>query len=192
MGFVRQGNAERGFTLIEIMAVVVIVAILAAVVVPSFMQGSIKSKARTEAAAMIAEIGAKQAQFYAENSKYMGDATQASFNGTTTCPSAVPSADYVFETSCSTTNSAWQKLRVVPTSQSLRCQYTLTAGLNGTNWTPPTGFKNSQGALNAVEPTQASSWWYVHVKCDNSGSTAYSEYYASSVDRKIQSRNEGN
>lgn len=192
MGVVREGNAERGFTLIEIMAVVVIVAILAIVVVPNFMQSSTKSKARTETAAMISEIAAKQAQFYAEKNNYMGAGTTSPYVGTTTCPSSVPSADYVFKTSCITSGSPWETLRIVPTDSSLRCQYTISANIAGTTFTPPTGFKNSQGVLNTVEPTLASSWYYIHAKCDNSGSSGYSEYFASSVDRAVQALNEGN
>jgi type IV pilus assembly protein PilE len=191
MAVVREGNTERGFTLIELMIVVAIVAILAMVVIPNFMSAGTKSKARTETAAMFTEIAAKQAQYYAENSKYMGDPGGANFVGTSTCPAAVPSADYVFATSCNTTGTAWALLRVVPTESSLRCQYAITTGLKGVTWTPPSSFKNSQGAV-AAEPTPASSWFYMHARCNNSGDTGYSEYYASSVDRKIQSKNEGN
>ena len=192
MADVRDSNDERGFTLIELMLVVAIVAILAAVVVPSFMSAGTKAKARTETSAMFSEIAAKEAQFYAENNKYMGLYSAANYVGTSTCPSAIPSANYVFTTSCNVASSAWQSLRIVPSESSVRCQYNLTAGLTGTTFTPPTGFKNSQGALNTVEPTLASSWFYIHAKCDHSGNSGYAEYYTSSVDRKVQSKAEGN
>lgn len=192
MANVRDRTNERGFTLIELMIVVVIIGVLAVVVIPNFMQAGTKSKARTETAAMFTEIATKQAQFYAENSKYMGLYGASNFVGTSTCPTAVPSADYVFSTTCLVANTAWLSLRVNPTESKLRCQYNITTGLTGTTFTPPTGFKNSQGVLNTVEPTLASSWFYIHAKCDNSGNSAYSEYYSSSVDRKIQSLNEGN
>lgn len=192
MAFVREGNAERGFTLIELMIVVAIVAILAIVVVPSFMSSATKSKARTETAAMFSEIATKQGQFYAEQQRFLGQMSSApNFDGTTTCPSAVPAANYVFKTSCITNGSAWERLRIVPSESALRCQYTMTAGLAGTTFTPPTGFKNSQGVLGAAEPALSSSWFYLHARCNNTGDTGFSEYYQSSIDRKIQARNEG-
>jgi len=190
---VRQGNAERGFTLIELMVVVAIVALLAIVVVPSFMSSATKSKARTETAAMFSEIAAKQAQFYAEKQRYMGAlGTAPNYNGTTTCPTAVPSADYNFTTGCMASSNEWTNLRIAPTESALRCQYTITANVAGTGFTPPTGFKNSQQQLNTAEPTLASSWFYIHAKCDHGGGTGYSEYFQSSVDRLIQKKNEGN
>jgi hypothetical protein len=77
-------------------------------------------------------------------------------------------------------------------SQSMRCQYKIQAGKAGTGLTPPTGFKNSQGTLNAAEPTLAAPWFYVYAKCDESPSGGTnSEYYQSSVDRKLQVVNEG-
>lgn len=193
MAFVREGrHTERGFTLIELMVVVAIVAILAMVVVPSFMKSGTKSKARTEVSGMFAEIASKQEQYKAENNYYLGDPAGANKVGTSTCPATVPSADYVVTSStCWTAGTAWPLLRINSTSASLRCQYTITAGLKGVAWTPPTGFKNSSNAA-AAEPTPASGWWYAHAKCDHTGSSGYAEYYTSSVDRRLQSLNEGN
>jgi prepilin-type N-terminal cleavage/methylation domain-containing protein len=191
MGTVREGNAERGFTLIELMAVVVILAILAAVVIPNFMKSSSRAKGRSEATAMFAEIAAKQEQYKAETGKYMGDRTDALKEGSTTCPPAATTGDYNFSTTCAVANSAWQDLRIQPTSSSLRCQYTIEAGVTGTVLTPPTGFTNSQGAA-AAEPALAGPWWFIHAVCDessNGGTNA--EYYKSSVDGKLQFQNEG-
>lgn len=177
------------------MAVVAILAILAAVVIPNFMRESTKAKGRSETTAMFAEIGQKQEQFKLEHSKYMGDITDTAYEGSTTCPASVPTSDYNFghtTSGCLTTGSAWLALRVDPTSSSLRCQYTIEAGVSGTTLTPPTGFKNSQGELNTAEPALAGPWWSVHAVCDESGNGgANAEYYQSSVDRKIQAINEG-
>ncbi len=173
------------------MVVVVILAVLAAVVIPSFMKESSRAKGRSETTAMFAEIGQKQDQFKMEQGKYMGDITDSLYEGTTTCPASVPSADYNFATSCMTSGSAWSAIRIDPSSSSLRCQYTIAAGASGTTLTPPTGFKNSQGAA-AAEPALAGAWWYVHAICDESGNGGTNaQYYKSSVDPKLQWQNEG-
>jgi type II secretory pathway pseudopilin PulG len=174
------------------MAVVVILAILAAVVIPNFMKETNKAKGLSEATAMFAEIAQKQEQFKMESGKYMGNLTGTNYAGTTTCPTSVPSADYNFATSCVGTSSAWLTMRVDPTSSSLRCQYIIEAGVSGSTLTPPTGFKNSKDQLNTAEPALAGAWWAVHAVCDesrNGGTNA--EYYQNSVNRKIQKLNEG-
>jgi type II secretory pathway pseudopilin PulG len=174
------------------MAVVVILAVLAAVVIPSFMKESNKAKGLSEATAMFAEIGQKQEQLKAELGKYMGDISDSAYEGSTTCPASVPTTDYNFATGCMVASSAWLAMRIDPTSQSLRCQYTIEAGKAGTALTPPTGFKNSQGVLNTAEPALAGPWWSVHAICDESGNGGTNaEYYKSSVDGKIQKLNEG-
>lgn len=189
MGLVREGTAERGFTLIELMIVVGIVAILAAVVIPSFMSSGTKSKARAETAAMFSEIATKQEQYKAEKNFYMGLITGTNYVGSTTCPGSVPTANYNFTTTCVTSGTAWEQLRIVPSESSLRCQYTITTGAAGSALTPPTGFVNSQGAAGAETP--ATSWWTTYAKCNNTGDSGFAEYFQTSIDRKIQRRNEG-
>jgi type IV pilus assembly protein PilE len=185
----REGNAERGFTLIEIMIVVAIVGVLAMVVVPSFLKSGSKSKARTEVAAMFSEIASKQEQFKAETSRYIGGSTTAPYTGTSTCPASVPTADYNFNTSCMASAGVWLTLRLVPPQSAMRCQYTITADAAGTSMTIPTGFKNSQGGTTAE--TVATSWWQVLATCRGSGAGT-AQYYQSSVDRKIQAYLEKN
>jgi Tfp pilus assembly protein PilE len=179
--------------MVELMLVVAIIAILAIVVVPSFMKETTKAKRRTEVNAMFAEIATKQEQFKIEKGNYAGNLSGTNYVGTTACPTSVPTADYVFATSCATTGSLWLTLRVVSPESKVRCQYKVTTNVAGTNFTPPTGFKNSQGVLNTAEPTIASGWWYLLAECDergNGGTNA--QYFMSSIDRKLQYRNEGN
>ena len=192
MAFVREGNTERGFTLIELMVVVAIVAILAIVVVPNFMRETTKAKRKSEVSAMFAEIAAKQEAFKMERSFYMGNTGGTNYVGTTACPATVPTADYVFATSCAVTSSAWLMMRVIAPSQSLRCQYTITTNVAGTSFTPPTGFKNSQGVLNAAEPAIANGWYQLKAECDERGNGGTNAtYFQSSIDRKLQWINEG-
>ncbi|NVB79597.1 MAG: prepilin-type N-terminal cleavage/methylation domain-containing protein, partial [Kofleriaceae bacterium] len=54
-----QRSGEQGFTIVELMVVVAIIAVLAAIVVPTFTKESKKSKAKSEVGAMFAELGVR-------------------------------------------------------------------------------------------------------------------------------------
>lgn len=60
---------NNGFTLIELMITVVIISILLAVAVPSYMQYVMKSR-RTEATSTLLEMASRQVRYYSENNTY--------------------------------------------------------------------------------------------------------------------------
>lgn len=66
--------SQRGFTLIELMVVVVIVALLATVAYPSFME-QIRRSGRAEARAALMEARAREEQYFLDNKAYTGDAS---------------------------------------------------------------------------------------------------------------------
>jgi prepilin-type N-terminal cleavage/methylation domain-containing protein len=169
-------NDERGFTLIEMMIVVAVIAVLAAVVVPAFFKSSQKAKASTEIAAMFAEIQVKEEQF-------KSDSSTGAYSALATCPTAVSQAGALV-TSCQS-NADWTALRMSPSLEKLRCTYTVTAGLATDTGTPPTG-------MTFVSPT-STSWYFITAICDNDNDNAVdATYFASSVDSTIQKLNEGN
>jgi type IV pilus assembly protein PilE len=65
-------NAEKGFTLIEMMITVAIVAILAAIAYPSYMEYVMRSR-RVEGQNLLNDAAARQERYRAQNSKYSSD-----------------------------------------------------------------------------------------------------------------------
>ena len=66
--FQRMKNKE-GFTLIELMIVVAIIGIMAAIAIPNFLNYMCKSK-QTEARSTLANIATAQETYFAENNAY--------------------------------------------------------------------------------------------------------------------------
>lgn len=68
-----QRRRERGFTLIELMIAVVVVAILAAIAFPSYQRYVLRSH-RVEAQAVLSEAAARQERYYSQNNAYASTA----------------------------------------------------------------------------------------------------------------------
>ena len=76
------GPRARGFTLIEIMIVVVIVAILAGIAFPSY-QDSVRKSRRSEAKSALSDLAARQEQFFNDNKRYTDDFASLGTSATT-------------------------------------------------------------------------------------------------------------
>jgi prepilin-type N-terminal cleavage/methylation domain-containing protein len=75
--FRKMQRGEKGFTLIELMIVVVIIGILAALAIPRFMRATTKSK-QSEARQVLKQIYSMQRAYRQEYNTYWGNATTAS------------------------------------------------------------------------------------------------------------------
>ena len=64
-------NRTNGFTLLELMIVVVIIGILLGIALPSYQSYVLKSN-RTEARAALLDIAARQERYAAQNNRYVG------------------------------------------------------------------------------------------------------------------------
>ncbi|MEJ2138645.1 MAG: type IV pilin protein [Gammaproteobacteria bacterium] len=67
--FRRYSGIQGGFTLVELLIVVVIIGILASVAIPSYQQYVTKAK-RSAAQSLMLEIAARQEQYLADNKTY--------------------------------------------------------------------------------------------------------------------------
>jgi prepilin-type N-terminal cleavage/methylation domain-containing protein len=172
----REPRDERGFTIIELMIVVAIIAVLAIVVVPLFTSEGKKVKSKTEVSAMIAELVSKQERYKNENNTYLAVAE---------CP--VPANQYAKSVAaCQTVGAPWLTLGVVPPEQSLRCSYEVYEGDSGTAPTAPAG------ATVTIPATYvATSWYMIHARCDIDGDGIVAHYVTSSFDATMQITREG-
>lgn len=69
-------NAEKGFTLIELMIVVAVVAILAAIAYPAYQDYVIRSR-RLEGQSLLSDAAARQERWRAQNGSYMTSSSYA-------------------------------------------------------------------------------------------------------------------
>jgi type IV pilus assembly protein PilE len=179
-------NRERGFTLIELMIVVAVIAILAAIVIPAWTKEAQSSKADSEVNAMMTEIAAKLEQYKSEigNGSYYNGASP---NNITTplgpCPATETPSGSDWNASCGSA-AGWTTLHVAAPESTMRCTYKITMGDAGTVPSPPSGFTMT---------TPSGAWWYVVATCDmdnNSGNTS-ATFFRSSNDSKLQKQNYG-
>jgi type IV pilus assembly protein PilA len=77
------GKSRKGFTLIELMIVVAIIGILAAIAIPNFIRFQLKAKT-SEGKVNVAAIRTAEEAYFSEFGTYVGGIASPATNGTTT------------------------------------------------------------------------------------------------------------
>ena len=164
-------NTQRGFSLLEVMVVVCILGVLAMIVVPAWAKDSRKGRAKSEIAAMFAELRYKEESYKIDNAKYGALAT---------CPATPSAVPQDVLTPCAV---EWAPLRIQPPTSTMYCTYKVVVGNANVAPSPPSPF---------TMPTPGVSWYYIVGTCNMDNKPGNSVYFTSSVDPTIQTSYEGN
>lgn len=156
------------------MIVVAIIAVLAIVVVPSFMKETKRAGAKSEVHPMFTELQTRLDQYKLEANAYVA---------MTACPTSATNAgtDMALAACATTAGNPWLLLRVQPPAQKLKCSYSISTGDAGTDPTASAdGNWPTWGTAPAGNP--ATTWYFIKAVCPNT------EYMIASWDSTLRSK----
>lgn len=173
----RRNSEQSGFTLIEVVITVAIVAVLAAIALPSFTSQSRKAKGDSEVASFFAELRTREEQYAVENGRFLSTGSSESAMFPTT-PAAAGQT-------LGTLPATWQSLKIRTPEDKARCSYVVISGLKG----------DAAGAIATTSfayTPPAKNWFYVLARCDLDNDSSVDSYYFISNDAAtIQKTNYG-
>jgi len=175
-------DRESGFTLIELMVALAVIAILAVIALPSFFGESRKAKAFSEVQPLFNDLRVRLEQYLQENGHYPATIGEGALH-----PASAPSTT---RQPLNPLPQPWQDLKVrISGNDAVYCGYTWVTGQanNPANIGPQAGVFG----FGTPAPPQA-DWYYLLAKCDMDGdNSTFSWYFASSTDPTILKLNEG-
>lgn len=170
----RTRNQQSGFTLIELMVVVALIGVLAAIALPSFAGETRKAKGDSEVAAFFAELKVREEQYAVENGRYLSTGTSE----TATFP-ATPTAS---GQALGTLPTTWQTLKVRTPESTARCGYVVIAGLK-------TDAAGTMATTTFAYTPPQKNWFYILAHCDLDGNNTVDSYYFISNDNSTIKKN---
>jgi prepilin-type N-terminal cleavage/methylation domain-containing protein len=180
----RRHTRQAGFTMLELLIVIAMIAVLAAIALPSYWGTSRKSKADAEVGPLFNDLHSRMQQFSLENGLY-----PATLGEGTLCP-ATPGTTKQDLYACANYNTAWRdglKMRLSGSNE-VYCGYTWVSGLAGD--------ASNIGAVAAAAPfnftVPETNWYYLFARCNLDGDAAVDAFaFSSSVDPTIMWLNRG-
>lgn len=112
-------SAQRGFSMIELMIVMVIAAILASIAVPSYQNFVTRTK-RAQAKSLLLQVADKQEQFFLDNKRYAATMTDLGYSANpfyidnSGDPQASSSTDSIYKIEFSATTNTTYTAAAVP------------------------------------------------------------------------------
>lgn len=164
-----------GFTLIEVMIVVAIVGILAAILILNFTGQPKRVKSRSEVNAMFGELHRVEGEYILERGAYYATGVD---DGDIFPASPAQTAQTV-----GTLPDEWIELKVQVHSEKLYCGYVVAAGVGAD---PIPSFAEDFGM---EQPS--GSWYALYAECNQDGNSSVNgKFFSSSVDMTIQRQDE--
>lgn len=172
-------DRESGFTLIELMVTVTVIAILAGIALPSFFGEARKNRAMSEVQPMFNDIRVRLEEAMQENGKYPANVGESTFYPIGTLGDARP---------LDPSSAPWQAIKFrVSGNDKVVCGYTWVTGLANDASNIGTVASNN---FNFTAPD--TDWYYTLAKCDmDSDHAVFSYYFASSINPKVMPFNDG-
>jgi len=174
---------ESGFTILELMFTIAIIAVLAGIAMPSFFTQSRKAKIRAEVASVFSDLRIRLDQYLLENAKYPTTGSESSIWPTS--PGTSPQTIFPLP-------SNWKppELAVrMSNNTDLYCGYAWITGVG-------TADSSNIGAIAGAAPFNFTApptvWYYLFAHCNIDGDNTVDSYYVSdSVNTDIRVLNEG-
>lgn len=176
-------NSNRGFTLIELMAVVVITGILSVVAVEGFRR-HMQAARGAEPVAVIVAIRSAQEAYMAENHVYLNVSTDS--GGKSWYPRTTPNRAHIpFATSNHPDYARWQQL-APSINESVMFSYLVNAGVPGTI-IPPLQDMTAGPTFTAAQPLD---WYIIQARGDVDANGTFARYATSSMTSELYIEND--
>ncbi len=170
----RTRQSEAGFTLLELMIVVALIAVLAAIAIPAFSSESKKARAESEVMPFLTEIGNKQEAYAQTHAGYMAPATWLPV-----APAALTNQQQAL-----VIPAAWTDLRLSPPNDKVRCTY-FTRGGDASEPAGDLGDAELTDCGISYDPP-AVNFYYALATCDMDGDGIRSCYMISSDNAQLR------